>query len=78
MLGLAELSRKSAANDARQDEELERQQERDKLHEAYIERNMRNISGLKQRDKLHDRLLAGVAGVSVASLAVSVFTLLRK
>ena len=78
MLGLAELSRKSAANDARQDEELERQQERDKLHEAYIERNMRNISGLKQRDKLHDRLLAGVAGVSVASLAVSIFTLLRK
>ncbi len=78
MLGLEELSRESAANDARQFEELERQSERDALHEHYIERNMRNISGLKERDVLHDRLLAGVAGLSVASLAVSVFTLLRK
>ena len=78
MLGLEEQTRKSAANDARQFEELDRQSERDRLHEHYIERNMRNISGLKQRDKLHDRLLAGVASVSVASLAVSIFTLLRK
>ena len=78
MLGLAERTRASAANDARQFEELARQSERDKLHEHYIERNMRNISGLRERDKLHDRLLASVASVSVASLAVSLFTLLRK
>lgn len=78
MLGLEERTRESAANDARQFEELERQSERDTLHEHYIERNMRNISGLKARDAVHDRLLAGVAGLSVASLAVSIFTLLRK
>jgi len=78
MLGLEERTQESANNDARQFEELERQSERDRLHEHYIERNMRNISGLRDRDKLHDRLLAGIAGVSLASLAVSVFGLLRK
>lgn len=78
MLGIEERTQESAANDARQFAELERQSERDKLHEHYIERNMRNISGLKQRDILHDRLLAGIAGVSLASLAVSVFSLFKK
>ena len=78
MLGLEERTRESAANDAKQFAELERQSERDALHEHYIERNMRNISGLKQRDVIHDRLLAGVAGVSLASLGVSIFTLLKR
>ena len=78
MLGLEELTRNSAANDARQFAELEQQSERDALHEHYIERNMRNISGLKKHDALHDRLLAGVAGLSVASLALSAFTLVKK
>jgi len=78
MLGLEEIARESAANDARQFAELERQSERDTLHEHYITRNMRNISGLKEHEARNERLLAGVAGVSLASLAVSIFTLLRK